>query len=226
MDSNKDKMSVLRALQEVPTYTDLPRGVLSHPTPVEPLPPEESPSRDQSSSPLYDKLWAEMMEQRVDVRMEICPVVENKRADQPWYGVLWLRCNDLAQLMREGLHILSAGEIMVTQIRPQMWSMRGLPNESWTLRRYFSFLDAQKPPQWIATLRAHSDSVEALQDINIGALSFRNVVAANAWDKEGNAVYRFERWAPARAYNDILGDAPLDGWWPWPREVVLMTSPS
>ncbi|KAH6647270.1 hypothetical protein BKA67DRAFT_663606 [Truncatella angustata] len=132
---------------------------------------------------------------------------------------MWIKCDNVPRLMREGLEINEAhllreeGFIDAQRGRPEQAA-----NPTWHLTRHMYLQDLQRPPLWIAKLEAHSDCINKLRSIRLDDLSFRNVHSAFAWGLAGEAIYQYKRWNLDEAFNVIYDDMPMKGWWPWPRK--------
>ncbi|KAK9416593.1 hypothetical protein SUNI508_09699 [Seiridium unicorne] len=164
------------------------------------------------------KLFAEY-EAQTSTFLTIIPVAERMMSRQPWVGEMWIKCDDVPMLMREGLNITSANLVLeegYIDLHQGPEEFRVQPD--WHLTRHFYLRDVeQEPPRWVAILQAHSDSLTTLRGIRLDTISFRNVNSAYAYGVSGKSVYQYTRWAPDEAFNAIYDDMPLEGWWPWPR---------
>ncbi|KAI0896278.1 hypothetical protein F4806DRAFT_496394 [Annulohypoxylon nitens] len=147
---------------------------------------------------------------------------------QTWFARLNFKCDNVPQLMREGLHWSldnvqwedgyfddedEDDEIHDDVINDYIWE-HGL-----TRTRHYFLRDLQVPRRWIAHLQVHAKHLRILSNLRLENLSPDNIFTANAWSNNGSKViYVYASHTLENSYNAIYDDMPMGGWWPWPKK--------
>lgn len=97
----------------------------------------------------------------------------------------------------------------------------------YTHLRVFHLKDkAHVEPHWLACLTVYAHGYEELQRFKPRELTLDNILFAVGNNGSGHMVYYFDRQCSSKNFNAISGDAPLAGWWPWPKEKPCEDGPS
>ncbi|KAI0850647.1 hypothetical protein F5Y00DRAFT_268384, partial [Daldinia vernicosa] len=147
---------------------------------------------------------------------------------QLWCGQINIKCDNVPQLMLEGLHwttdnvlweegyVADLFETSAVYIHPD--TLEDLFKAGRTMGRHYFLQDMQQePPRWIAHLQIHAEFYETLAGFKLGELSIENVRSVFAWGGRRECIYSWTKEEPWDAYNAIYDDMPMDGWWPWPK---------
>ncbi|KAI0139929.1 hypothetical protein F4776DRAFT_567019 [Hypoxylon sp. NC0597] len=168
-------------------------------------------------------------EREPNIVLYLSPESERSYTSQKWFAQLHFKCENVPQLMREGLYWTTdnvawedgfVGETSKTcrhHYTPEL--LQKIKNSGfWWTRHYFLRDIQHKPPRWIAHFQFHSATTHILTEIRLGDISVENVFNALAMTNDTNLIYLYGRHDPAGAFNAIYDDMPMDGWWPWPKE--------
>ena len=145
-----------------------------------------------------------------------------------WVAVLQVQCDDISRLMREGFFWSSEnvrrGEDRIICSMDKVWYPKGL---RYTRR---SVLVDKPPsgisPRWVAQLDVLCRFYEGiLPNFRPEKLSRNKVFRVQAWEGPDELVYQYDLSKPDGNVNRIYGDAPLEGWWPWPRNDGILPWP-
>ncbi|KAI0379402.1 hypothetical protein F5Y04DRAFT_282824 [Hypomontagnella monticulosa] len=149
----------------------------------------------------------------------------------PWMGLLHVKCDDMAQLMRDGFHWTTQN----VQREDGYYGTTSActdhnPNDKeWLLHcgfyetRHYFLRDLQhNPPRWVANFKFHAREREILTRIRLEYLTVERIFRAKAFGDACETIYEFRRYQPERNFNAIYDDMPLDGWWPWPKKKRLI----
>lgn len=220
-----------------------PRNSIHDVPPPPPPPYEAQPGRQRVSRPQHT--FYPLLEHssqcssnaftrspgRTTVKINIHPLPHIGRSEQPWFGVMYIKCTDVLRLMQEGFFWDSSNDIPsegsyesgVTSPSPQ-----GKPGESirgWNLRwrhvRHFVLLDRQhgqdEPPRWVAKLSIYAETLFTLTFLNLDVIAVGNIASIGAWDTEGKRIYDYQASQEEDNYNMMFGNQKLlAGWLPWP----------
>ncbi|KAI1462386.1 hypothetical protein F4805DRAFT_132089 [Annulohypoxylon moriforme] len=150
------------------------------------------------------------------------------RSPPQWFGELQFKCNNVPQLMREGLYWtmdnVSREDGFFSPISPEFevdfWMIDHLVRVGYVWTRHYFLRDLeQEPPRWIAHFQIHAAKNKTLADFRLDDLSVEDVKHAIARGNPGDrTIYRYSRREPVEAFNAIYDDMPMEGWWPWPRK--------
>ncbi|KAK7932651.1 hypothetical protein PG985_003363 [Apiospora marii] len=133
-----------------------------------------------------------------------------------WWAEMFIRCDVVPQLMREGLHWTDKN-IMREEGH---FDFGPIPYPWGPIARTYYLRDLDHaPPRWTASMQVHAHRVAPLSRFRPGRLTpERHLTAALARAPNGAAIYSWCSWAPDEAYNALYDDMPLEGWWPWPKK--------
>ncbi|OAA58190.1 hypothetical protein ISF_06729 [Cordyceps fumosorosea ARSEF 2679] len=160
---------------------------------------------------------------------EYMPLRKTVSAAVAWHAELCLDVTDLPALLSRGL-FWTVRDIDPTKnyfsstpqepARPRGPACLGFPHF-----RHYELVDGTgdgdgeegSMPLWRGTLRVHARTVRTLREFRPGRLTLDNVRFAAAKDRQGRWVYRFDSENNDACFSAITDDAPLLGWWPWPK---------
>ncbi|KAI1357540.1 hypothetical protein F5Y08DRAFT_352242 [Xylaria arbuscula] len=150
------------------------------------------------------------------------PDPSDRTLKQDWIGVMHVKCDSVARLMREGFHwdktnvMLEEGWIDWEPHGPG-YPMRQ-DGRLWSVVRHYAIEDLDYSLRWIAHLKIFPLDPVTLYRFNIGKLSSENVHSARVTNLDGDVIYRWYPQSPEHCFNLVYDDMPLEGWWPWPKE--------
>ncbi|OTA85846.1 hypothetical protein M434DRAFT_16020 [Hypoxylon sp. CO27-5] len=145
-----------------------------------------------------------------------------------WFAQFHFKCQNVVQLMREGLHWTTdnvawedgfIGDTSKTchyHYTPEL--LQKIKNSGFCWTRHYFLQDIQhRPPRWMAHFQFHAATSHTLTGIRLEDISVENVFNALAMTDDANLIYLYGRHDPSGAFNAIYDDMPMDGWWPWPK---------
>ncbi|KAI0202800.1 hypothetical protein F4808DRAFT_467981 [Astrocystis sublimbata] len=145
-----------------------------------------------------------------------------------WKARLFVKCDDVPRLMREGFHWDNANVVKEDGFlyfhnsscfnKPKYENDFLEDGKSWGGIRYYFLKDLQDPPRWIAGIKVYGTSAESIGEFDLECLSHENILFAHALSQDGHPIYCFSRNQPKKNINAIYGTTPMEGWWPWPRK--------
>ncbi|KAF3802054.1 hypothetical protein GCG54_00012298 [Colletotrichum gloeosporioides] len=138
---------------------------------------------------------------------------------------LCVKTTDLKRLMRGGFFWTTANfdfKATYTQALDHHREPRMFAQMGWTCTRNFFLSDRGDNPFWTAKMSVYARDRVTLDSFAVTDLSRKNMSWARAWAKDGTSSYVEDlyKWvcdSPESFYNNIYGNLPLDGWWPWPK---------
>ncbi|KAI0886379.1 uncharacterized protein GGS22DRAFT_199651 [Annulohypoxylon maeteangense] len=150
---------------------------------------------------------------------------------QTWFARLKFKCDNVPQLMREGLHWSldnvqwEDGYMDLKDRLPEPQSIldkiinRYCLGYDLTHTRHYFLRDLQVPSRWIAHLQVHAGDIKDLSDIRLENISIDNICYTYAFSVgENKNIYGYETWDLESSFNAVYDDTPLEGWWPWPKK--------
>ncbi|KAK8095085.1 hypothetical protein PG997_001770 [Apiospora hydei] len=177
------------------------------------------------------------------IEFEFHPVPQSPRADQPWFGRLSIKTENVPLLMKDGFAITpesilrEEGCVKFTTSEPEEEWMK----EKWPYTRHYFLRDpntpipapaqqqreegggegqeTQIPPRWMAHMQCFAANFEALAQIRLCELTHHQVdnCTASARGGKGPRIYHFDRLRARESINCIYDDLPLEGLWPYPK---------
>ncbi|KAK4140775.1 uncharacterized protein C8A04DRAFT_14637 [Dichotomopilus funicola] len=142
--------------------------------------------------------------------------------EKPWIGYLWIWCNNVPRLMREGFfwsvnNILHDEGCLLSETRREFTALGS------SYRRHWSLLDwhPDQPagaPQWEGSLVVSSDRINILANFQVQDLTWENVYCASVHNDDRDSVYDYSALEEDSNYNCFYDNMPMKGFWPWPRE--------
>ncbi|XDG04639.1 hypothetical protein ABKA04_004254 [Annulohypoxylon sp. FPYF3050] len=218
MDSNPDPNSPNSSQADVaPPAYDNPHARLRNST--QPAPPATN-----------GKFYFENQTEET-IEIGICPDIPGTPRALQWYARLKFKCDNVPQLMREGLY----WSLDNVQWEDGYINTHGLPepnNEDdkemndYVLykglkytRNYF-LRDLQVPSRWVARFQIHAPTLKTLGDMRLENLSMEDIHYVRAWSSgRKGLIYGYEAKHPQNSYNVIYDDMPMEGWWVWPKKL-------
>ncbi|KAK0724884.1 hypothetical protein B0H67DRAFT_118001 [Lasiosphaeris hirsuta] len=128
-----------------------------------------------------------------------------------WRGHMWIKCDDIPRLMREGLgwttkNILPDQGLMGEAAR-NMMAHEGAESTP-CYRRVWTLQDQSSGefPYWLARLTVYSNSATGLHTFEPTALSRQDITKVIAWkgSERNEKIYRYEALAPGNTL-DLVG---------------------
>ncbi|KAK6069245.1 hypothetical protein SCUP515_09128 [Seiridium cupressi] len=162
------------------------------------------------------------------IKLELHPEPAAQRSRQPWFGMMSIKCDDVARLMREGFYwdgsnLIQGEGYSQSNIRPPPICLRhsdAAPtgwNPAWKHEQCLILRDLQhEPPLWVAKLSLYGASADILRRVRLESLSTENVARMRARNPSKNRMYGYKAWRKDESYNDVYDDMVMGGWWPWP----------
>lgn len=170
-----------------------------------------------SSYNRYDAPKAILFEILADPRLS--------RGEQPWFGRLSVKTENVPQIMKQGLAIApesilqEEGCVRFTKDAPEDWMQ-----DKWPYTRHWYLRDTAQQqdgggPRWMAHLACLAASFETLARIRPCDITHHQVdnCTASAGSETGPRIYHFDRKRPRESINCVYDDLPLEGLWPYPR---------
>ncbi|KAI2617713.1 hypothetical protein GGS26DRAFT_596263 [Hypomontagnella submonticulosa] len=151
------------------------------------------------------------------------------KTQQPWVGLLQVKCDNIPQLMREGFfwsldNVLWEQGFLGSPLYSSSWDQfdsdegRNLREIGLSQRRSYFLRDIQhEPPRWIAHFQMYARSDEILARIRLENLRIENVFSAEAKASARQRLYKYLRCKPEASMNALYDNMAMEGWWPWPK---------
>ncbi|KAI1441189.1 hypothetical protein F5Y02DRAFT_431380 [Annulohypoxylon stygium] len=140
---------------------------------------------------------------------------------QQWCGRIYVKCDDVPRLMREGFHWTTANLIREEghfDTTPFGVAFPLTLCHKYPIWRKWYMRDLQQPPRWVACVHVHAPTVDVAAKVRLADWTVDMIWGAYAIGTLGKRIYNFERARPGHSYNAIYEDMPLEGWWPWPKK--------
>lgn len=84
--------------------------------------------------------------------------------------------------------------------------------------RTFYLSDNRTPVSWAAKLEVSANEQSDIASFKIKDLRLDQIQKADAWNTNGQLIYRYRLHDLNNNFNAIYDDVPLEGWWPWPKK--------
>jgi hypothetical protein len=159
---------------------------------------------------------------RLSIRIVADPATYDPKKD--WMLDIEFRCQDLLQVMREGLFWTTSN---VVPERGCLAKTSGPMATHYRWRRLWDLCEFADRPEseccWVATATLYAHSVKTLADFRLHTLHRKGVTFAQANNKTGHSVFIYDRAGGDNNFNCFLDNLhPSHGsWWFWPMEAIL-----
>lgn len=160
-----------------------------------------------------------------------------------WEAALQVCTNDLPGLMKDGFCwdsknvCMNKNKMVYIDYKPPEWRssyysfVSGCQyyTNGWPVARRYELEDRSWEgfcgrKKWTATLWVRAQDVSILSKFRIDKLTVDNCCNATAWSTrtawgdERSVDYYYNSEHPEYSYNVFYDDAPVKGWWPWPKQ--------
>ncbi|KAI1209807.1 uncharacterized protein F4807DRAFT_91105 [Annulohypoxylon truncatum] len=164
------------------------------------------------------------------IEIALCPDPPNTPRAPLWYARLFFKCDNVPQLMREGLYwslnnvqwedgYISADGPYEPHNELDGTINEWLQSKGLKLSRNYFLRDLQMPCRWVARFQIYAAEFKTLADVRLEELSMDDIRHTFAWSVGGKEyVYGYQALQPEQSYNAIYDDMPMGGWWPWPKK--------
>ncbi|KAK8127726.1 hypothetical protein PG984_008834 [Apiospora sp. TS-2023a] len=102
---------------------------------------------------------------------------------QSWHRVLYVKCGNVPEMMRQGLYIrpnnIAQEEGFLESTKSSTSNEQII--DRWRYIRHYYLRDLQELPRWVAHLQCHADNFRNLADMHPCELSHKHVLEAIAW---------------------------------------------